>query len=149
VTLRWLLASFHLLALGVGLGAVIARGLALRSRLDREGLRWVFLADGVWGVAAFLWITTGLWRLLGGVEKNTGYYLINHVFLTKMALFLLVFGLEIRPMRTLIAWRGRAAREEVPDTTSAGTLARISFWQAGLVILMVFLATAMARGYGV
>lgn len=148
MTLRWLLASFHLLALGIGLGAVIARGLALRSRLDRQGLRWVFLADAVWGVAAFLWLATGLWRLFGGVEKSTTYYLGNHVFLTKMALFLLVFGLEMRPMTTLIRWRSRAARGEMPDTTLAPTLARVSFWQAGLVTLMVFLATAMARGYG-
>jgi putative membrane protein len=146
--MRWLLASFHLLALGLGLGAVIARGLALRSRLDRQGLRWVFLADAVWGVAAFLWLATGLWRLLGGVEKSTAYYLGNHVFLTKMALFLLILGLEVRPMATLIAWRGRAARGEVADTTLAPMLARISFWQAALVTLMVFLATAMARGYG-
>ena len=149
MTLRWLLASFHLLALGIGLGAVIGRGLALRSRLDRQGLRWVFLADAVWGVAAFLWMATGLWRLLGGVEKSTTYYLGNHVFLSKMALFLLVVALEVRPMTTLIAWRGRAARGESPDTTRAPRLARISFWQAGLVALMVFLATAMARGYGV
>ena len=148
MTLRWLLAAFHLLALGIGLGAVIARGLALRSRLDRQGLRWVFLADAVWGVAAFLWLATGLWRLLGGVEKSTAYYLASHVFLTKMALFLLVFGLEVRPMTTLIAWRGRAARGEMPGTVLAPTLARLSFWQAGLVALMVFLATATARGYG-
>lgn len=148
MTLRWLLASFHLLALGIGLGAVIARGLALRSPLDRQGLRRVFLADAVWGVAAVLWMVTGLWRLLGGVEKSTTYYLGNHVFLTKMGLFLLVVGLEMRPMATLIAWRGRAARGEMPDATVAPALARVSFWQAGLVTLMVFLASAMARGYG-
>lgn len=146
--MRWLLASVHLLALGIGFGAVIARGLALRSRLDRQSLRWVFLADAVWGVAAFLWIATGLWRLLGGVEKSTAYYLGNHLFLTKMALFLLIFGLEVRPMTTLIAWRRRTGRGEIPDPTPAPSLARISFWQAGLVTLMVFLATAMARGYG-
>lgn len=146
--MRWLLASFHLLALGLGLGAVIARGLALRSRPGGQALRWVFLADAVWGVAAFLWIATGLWRLLGGVEKSTAYYLANHVFLTKMAVFVLIFGLEVRPMTALMAWRRRAARGEVPDVTLAPMLARISFWQAGLVALMVFLATAMARGYG-
>ena len=147
--MRWLLASFHLLALGIGLGAVIARGLALRSRLDLPGLRWVFITDAVWGVAAFLWIATGVWRLLGGWEKSTEYYFANHVFLTKIALFLLILGLELRPMRTLMGWRRKAARGEMPDTASASTLARISFWQAGLITLMVFLATAMARGYGV
>jgi putative membrane protein len=148
MTLRWLLASFHLLALGIGLGAVVGRGVALKSRLDGPGLRWVFLADTAWGVAALLWIVTGVWRLLAGLEKPTGYYFTNHAFLTKMALLAIILGLELWPMMRLIAWRRRIARGETPDTSAAVLLARISFWQAGLVAVMVFLAAAMARGYG-
>jgi putative membrane protein len=146
VTLRWLLASFHLLALGLGLGAVWVRGRGLRSPLAASDLQRVFRADTVWGVAAMLWIGTGLWRLLGGVEKDTAYYLHNHVFLTKMALLLLILILEVRPMVTLIRWRRRVGGGELPDTRTAPLLARISFVQAGLVVLMVFAATAMARG---
>jgi putative membrane protein len=148
MTLRWLLASFHLLALGIGLGAVVIRGLALRSRLDGPALRWVFGADAAWGVAALLWLGTGLWRLLGGLEKGTAYYFHNHAFLTKMGLFAILFALELWPMMTLTTWRRRSARGQVPDTTAAPLLARISFWQAGLIVVMVLLATAMARGYG-
>ena len=145
---RWLAASFHLLALGIGLGAVWARGRALRSSLDAGTLRQVFLADTLWGLAAMLWISTGLWRLLAGLEKGTGYYLQNHVFLTKMALLALVLLLEIRPMITLIRWRKTVARGQAPDTTAAPLLARISFVQCGLIVLMVFAAAAMARGVG-
>jgi len=148
VTLRWLLASLHLLALGMGLGAVVVRGLALRSRLDGPALRWVFGADAAWGVAALLWIGTGVWRLLGGLEKGTTYYFQNHVFLTKMGLFAIVVALELWPMMTLTAWRRRAARGQVLDTTAAPLLSRISFWQGGVIVVMVFLAVAMARGYG-
>lgn len=43
--LRWLFAALHLLALGVGLGAVWARGRALRGELDEAGLRRAFSAD--------------------------------------------------------------------------------------------------------
>jgi putative membrane protein len=146
--LRWLLAAVHLLALGIGLGAVWIRGRGLRSPLIAADLRRVFLADNTWGLAALLWISTGLWRLLGGVEKGTEYYLRNHVFLTKMGLFLLILVLEVWPMVTLIRWRGRLARGEPPDTRAAPLLARISFVQAGLVVLMVFAAAAMARGIG-
>lgn len=147
--LRWLLASFHLLALGLGLGAVWVRGRGLRGPLDASGLRRVFLADTVWGLAALLWIGTGLWRLLGGTEKPTDYYLHNHAFMAKMALLLLILALELRPMITLIRWRSRVGRGELPDTRLAPLLARISFVQAGIVVLMVFAATAMARGlYG-
>ena len=77
--LHWVLAALHLLALGIGLGAVWARGQNLRSALTPEDLRRVFRADNLWGLAAVLWISTGLWRLLAGVEKTTGYYLHNHV----------------------------------------------------------------------
>jgi putative membrane protein len=148
VTLRWLLASLHLLALGIGLGAVVVRGFALRSRLDGPALRWVFVADGAWGLAALVWIGTGIWRLLGGVEKGAAYYLQNHAFLTKMALLAIILVLELKPMVTLTGWRRRMARSQVADTSVAPLLARISFTQAGLIILMVFLAAAMARGYG-
>jgi putative membrane protein len=148
MTLRWLLASLHLLALGIGLGSVWIRGRALRLPLDTPALRRVFLADTTWGIAAGLWISTGLWRLLAATEKTTAYYLQNHVFLTKMGLLLLVLMLEVRPMMTLIRWRQRVGRGELPDTRIAPGLSRISFVQAGLIVLMVFAAAAMARGAG-
>jgi putative membrane protein len=148
MTARWLAASLHLLALGIGLGAVWARGRALRSPLDAGNLRQVFFADTFWGLAAVLWISTGVWRLLAGLEKGTGYYLQNHLFLTKMALLGLVLLLEIRPMITLIRWRMTVSRGEAPDTRAAPLLARISFVQAWLIVLMVFAAAAMARGMG-
>ncbi len=145
---RWLLAGFHLLALGIGLGAVWARGRALTPPLDLAGLRRVFLSDTLWGLAALLWISTGLWRLLAGVEKATAYYFQNHLFLAKMGLLILILALEIWPMLTLIRWRRSVSAGQQPDTTAAPLFARISFAQAGLVVLMVFLAAAMARGYG-
>jgi putative membrane protein len=146
---RWLAASLHLLALGIGLGAVWTRGRALRSELAAQDLRRIFLADALWGLAAILWIGTGLWRLLAGLEKGTGYYLQNHVFLAKMGLLVLVLILEVGPMMTLIRWRRSVARGERPDTRAAPRLATISYLQAILVVLMVFAATAMARGVGI
>jgi putative membrane protein len=56
--------------------------------------------------------------------------------------------LEIRPMLTLIRWRRQVGMGAAPQTGIAGGLARISFIQAALVVLMVLAATAMARGIG-
>jgi putative membrane protein len=145
---RLLLAGVHLLGLGIGLGAVWTRGRALGSRLDAAGLRSVFLADNFWALAAVLWLGTGLWRLLAGVEKDTTYYLHNHLFLGKLALFAVILALEVRPMVTLIGWRRRVALGTQPDTSTAPLLARISLAQAWIVVVMVFLAVGMARGYG-
>jgi len=147
--IRWVLAAIHLLALGVGLGAVWARGRALRNPLDAPGLRRVFYADTWWGIAAMLWIGTGLARAFGGFEKGSAYYLHNHLFWAKMGLLALILVLELSPMVTLIRWRVQLGRGQQPDTHAAARIASISFVQAVLVVLMTLAATAMARGYGV
>jgi len=65
-----------------------------------------------------------------------------------MACLLLILILEIAPMLTFIRWRGQLARHESVDTSKARFFARISAWQAVLVMVMVLAATAMARGLG-
>ena len=146
--MRWLFAVLHLLGLGIGLGAVWARARALRGPLDVAGLRRVFYADGWWGVAAAIWIGTGLVRVIGGMEKGLDYYLQNHVFWGKMTLLLAVLALEIAPMVALIRWRAQVARGETPDTRLAVRYATISYVEVVLVLLMVLAASAMARGIG-
>ena len=149
MTLRWLLAAAHLLALGIGLGAVWARARSLGARdLDLGGVRRVLAADAWSGVAALLWVATGLVRLLAGTEKPTSYYMQNHAFWGKMALFVAVLVLELRPIVTFGRWRSLVRRDEMPVLAPARGLARISYVQAGLVMLMVLAATAMARGLG-
>ena len=147
MTLRWLLASVHLLALPLGLAAVWARNRALTSARTNQDLKRVFLADNLWALAAGLWIATGLWRVFSGLEKGSSYYLHNRVFYTKMGLLVLIFLLEIWPIVTLIRWRSAVGRGVTVDLAPAGGLARTSRIQAALVILMVFAATAMARGF--
>lgn len=151
--LRIWLAAFHLLALGLGLGAVIARGSALREPVSESALRRAFRWDAIWGIAALLWIVTGVWRLLAGSEKPTGYYMANHLFFAKMGFFALILVLEIWPMLTLIQWRRALARgtpvDSVVNTGTGRRLAIISHVEALLVVAMVALAVAMARGFGV
>jgi putative membrane protein len=149
MTLRWIVAALHLLALGIGLGAVWARGRALRipkGRLDAEALRRAFHADSWWGVAGLLWIATGLWRAFGGLEKGTDYYLHNPAFHAKMGLLIALLLLEGWAATTLTRWRIRQARGETLDLGRARALGTVSLVQAGLVVLMVLAATAMARG---
>lgn len=144
-------ASLHLVALGLGLGAVLHRGTALREVPDARTLQRVFRADALWGLAAVLWIATGAWRYLAGMEKSVEYYHGNSWFLTKMALLALVLALEILPMATLMRWRLAIRRGGSPGVVAvpgtARLLATISHVQALLVVAMVFAASAMARGY--
>jgi putative membrane protein len=150
--LRLALAGLHLIALGLGLGAVLARGTALREVLAPGALRRAFRADAMWGISFGLWLVTGLWRLFGETEKSVGYYMGNHVFFAKMGFLVIILALEIWPMITLIRWRaalGKGATPEiVADPGAARRIAIFSHVQATLVVLMVFAAVAMARGYG-
>lgn len=146
--LRLALAALHLLGLGVGLGAVWTRAGALAGPLDAPGIRRVLAADAWWGVAAALWLGTGLWRLLAGIEKATDYYLASHLFWGKMALFLLILALEVRPIVEFTLWRRAVKEGQGPDTSAARGIAATSRLQAVLVVLVVLVATALARGYG-
>ena len=107
----------------------------------------MFHADNWYGVAAIGWVVTGLWRAFGGLEKGTDHYLENHWFIGKMGLFALVFLLELYPMITLIRWRRSIKRGGSLDLTSAPLLARLTALQLPLLVLMVFMATALARGW--
>ena len=148
MSVRWLLAALHLLALGIGMGAVWARGRALRRELDRGGLARVFYADNWWGAAAALWLVTGLLRAFGGFEKGTTYYLHNHLFVAKMTLFACILALEIAPMTALLRWRAALRRGERVVPNRARAYATVSMIETVLLALMVVLATGMARGYG-
>ena len=147
MTLRWSLATIHLLALVIGSAGIGVRAFALRRlHADPGGLRAVFAGDTLWGIAAFLWIGSGLWRAFGGLEKGSAYYLGSTAFWLKMAALLGILVLEVRPMLTLIRWRMAIARGDTVDLSPSATLARVSIVQLLLVTFMVLLATAMARG---
>lgn len=146
MTLRYLIATIHVLLLAIGFAAVHSRWRALRSLRDASGLQAVFQADNWYGVAALGWVATGLWRAFGGLEKGTEHYLESHWFLGKMGLFGLVFLLELWPMITLVRWRLAHRRGMVIDVRSAPLLARLTHIQMPLLLLMVAMATALARG---
>src|SRR5262245_38387260 len=144
-----IVSALHLLALAIGLPSVYFRGRALKGPLDPSGLRRLFVADNVWGVAALLWLLTGLLRTFAGLEKGSGFYLASTLFWLKMSLFLAVVVLEIWPMVTFIQWR-RAVRLGRPvNRAHAGGLYLVNHVQMALVVVIVFVASFMARGLGV
>ena len=141
-------SALHVLALAIGLPSVFLRGRALKRALDAEGFRRLFAADNVWGVAALLWIVTGSLRAFGGLEKGTQFYLNSRLFWVKMALFAGVLALEAWPMVTFIRWRAQRGRGEAPDTSMARVFYVLNHAEMGLVVAMVFVASFMARGFG-
>jgi len=150
--LRLTLASAHLLALAIGLMATVMRGSALREPPSAESLRRGLRMDVIWGIAAVLWVVTGLWRLFGATEKPTAFYFDNLWFHVKMSLFVLIVLLEVWPMLTLMRWRKLARGGVAPASFMTQPVGRrialIGHIQATLALGIVVAAVAMARGYG-
>ncbi len=144
--LKIILAYVHLLGLAIGFYSISTRANALKELKHTSGLAAVFKADNLWGLAAFLWLLTGIWRAFGGVEKGTDYYLNSTAFLFKMGLFLLIFVLEIQPMITFIQWRIKVKKKQTIDFSKARRFATTSHVQLGLLSIIVLFAVAMARG---
>src|SRR5262245_45878441 len=142
--IRALVASTHYLALALGFWSIIERGRAVRALTGSNNFeiqaKRVFFYDNFWGMAALLWIGTGLLRAFGGLEKGTAYYISNGLFWTKISLFALVILLELFPMTTFIRWRIRT-RKALPIAISEDRLkilSRINTFEVILVILIVF-----------
>ena len=144
------LSALHVLALGIGLGSVFMRGRylrALRAGPEARVLDRLFAADSVWGVAALLWLVTGLARAFGHVEKAPDFYLRNGFFWVKMTLFAAVLALEIWPMMTFIRWRSaRRGGRPLPQFDRLSRLVLVDDLETGLVVVIPFVAAAMARG---
>ncbi len=144
--LRYIVATVHILTFGLGFYSCWTRASALSKLKDESGIKDVLNADNIWGITAALWLITGLWRAFGGLEKGTSFYLHNIAFLIKMSLFALVFALELKPMITFIKWRTLQRKKQPIDISVAPGLARLSYIELILLIPIVSMATAMARG---
>src|SRR5262249_29686794 len=80
--------------------------------------------------------------------KGAAYYLHNRLFHLKMGLFILVLLLELMPMLTFMRWRIALAREEAPNLASVKTLYTLNHIEVAIVVIIVFVASFMARGFG-
>jgi putative membrane protein len=145
VVIAALLSAIHLLTLALGLGAVFVRGRALARPLDDAGWRRLLAADNAWGVAAGLWIASGLARVFFG-GKEPGFYARNGFFWLKMGLFGIVFVLELRPMTTFMRVRSARRRGTQLPLFTVETYQQINTAEVVLVVTIVFVAAFMARG---
>ena len=140
-----LLSAIHVLTLALGLGAVFIRGQAMAGALDKEGWRRLLAADSAWGAAALLWIASGLARVFWG-GKEPAFYWGNGFFWLKMALFVAVVLIESKPARELGRARRALRSGDGLPLVPIETLRRLNRLEIVLVVLIPFVAAAMARG---
>ena len=140
-----LLSAIHVLTLALGLGSLGMRGRALARPMDEAAWRQLLAADNAWGIAAMLWIASGLARVWWG-GRTPSFYWHNGLFWTKLALFALVFAIELRPMVTFIQVRSARRQGRPVPKFSNDVFSRINSLEIALVIAIVFVAAFMARG---
>jgi putative membrane protein len=139
-----ILSTLHLLTLALGLGAVFMRGLALRAALDDSGWKRILAADTAWGIAALLWLATGLARVFSG-GRGPSFYWHNGFFWLKIGLFAVVLLLELAPMITFIRVRIARRRGTALPTFSVRAYRLINTIEVVLIAAIVFAASLMAR----
>jgi putative membrane protein len=128
--------------------------MAMELMLLRPGLGGGKLAqlggiDGAYGGAATALIVVGFLRVFFGATDSS-FYLTNWVFWAKIAAFVVVGLLSIKPTIDILRWRREAKSNSgylVPD---GEVKAARTFVQAETLvfILIPIFASLMARGYG-
>jgi putative membrane protein len=146
----WILACLHHLAVFSLAGVIAAEVALLSGALDASGIRRLAGVDAWYGLLAAAVIIFGVSRVIWGA-KGYEYYIANHVFWTKMALFLIVGLLSIRPTMTFLAWKKRLKAEPgfAPPVAEAARMRTYLWIEAGIFLCIPIAAAAMARGYGI
>jgi putative membrane protein len=136
----------HMWALAIGTCSLFLRERRLGvAPLDKPALERMLAADNWWGIAAILWIGSGLARLLY-LEKSREFYYRNGFFWVKLGLFAVAMLLELWPMTMFIIWRVRMAQGKPVDTARAPTFQLISRLELVVIALIPVAAALMARG---
>lgn len=148
MSLSFVVAAFHLLALPVGVVFLLQRSFALRGA-QPDDVKKVLLWDNHYGVWAILWLGSGVWRAFGGLEKGSAYYLSNHVFWLKMTLLVVLLILEGYLATTFVRWRLARAKGKPIELARRPLLLRLHQIELGLILGMVVSAAFLARGVGV
>jgi putative membrane protein len=145
----WALASLHHLAVFT-LAAVLAAELAILTLdIDSKGIKRLARVDAAYGVSAAIVVIVGVARVVWGA-KGYEYYVANHIFWTKMALFLVVGLLSIPPTLRYVAW-GRQSRANPAFRPDVSEIVRMRWYlraEAAFFLAIPVAAAAMARGYG-
>ena len=145
MTIEIVLRYIHFICIFLIVATLAAEYSLLKKVMTRAEIARVAKIDAVYGIAAVALITAGLTLWLGSFGKPAIFYNKNWIFHTKLALFLIIGLLSIRPTVFFIKQRKGDPAEtvEIPETI-------FLMLKLELILLAIIplLAGLMSRGIG-
>ncbi len=141
-------AYLHYLSFMLAFAALSVEILTLKKDLTLEAAWRIVMADSVYGLSALGVMITGILRVMY-FGKGSDYYLGNHIFYTKIGLFIIVGLLSLYPTFFFIRWIEKLRDRQVPELEEA-QVTRLSWLirgeLGGLAAIPLF-AALLARGF--
>lgn len=147
--LETLLAYVHWLAIFTMVTFLVSEAALCRTEwVNARIVERLARVDMLYGIASVVVLATGLARSYWGA-KGVGWYWSNPLLHTKVALFVVIGLLSIKPTLTYLRWRKalRATGALPPDDEVRRTRKTVIV-QAHLIPAVALLATFLARGFG-
>jgi putative membrane protein len=147
MTLEALLAYAHFLAILTLVVFISSEAALCRVEwLNAKVVERLALVDRIYGIAAGAVLLTGIARTWWGV-KGTGWYWHQPLLHLKLALFLAVGLMSIKPTMMFIRWRRQlAATGSLQPEAEVRTARKWVMVQAHIVALIPLAAVFLARG---
>jgi putative membrane protein len=143
-----LIAYLHYLSIILLSGFLVGELVLCRAGMTTEQARRLAGIDAVFFASALAALATGLLRLFV-YAKGVSFYTGNPAFWAKMALYVIISVISIKPTRTFLRWKRAAAeRGAVPAGDEITAARRFIHLELGLLALMPLMAVLMARGIG-
>jgi len=149
MTLEALLAYAHFLAILTLVVFISSEAALCRPEwLNAKIVERLALVDRVYGIAAGAVLLTGFARTWWGI-KGTSWYWHNSLLHLKLALFLAIGLMSIKPTIMFIRWRKELrASGSLPEEAQVRTARKWVMAQAHLIALIPLVAVFLARGFG-
>jgi putative membrane protein len=149
MTLEALLAYAHFLAILTLVVFISSEAALCRADwLNAKVVERLAVVDRIYGIAAGAVLLTGVARTWWGI-KGTAWYWSNGLLHLKLALFVAVALMSIKPTVMFIRWRRELrASGSLPAQAQVRTARKWVMAQAHLIALIPLVAVFLARGFG-
>jgi putative membrane protein len=149
MTLEALLAYAHLLAILTMVVFISSEAAQCRFEwINAQVVERLIRVDRIYLIAAAGVLLTGLARTWWGI-KGAGWYWTNGLLHLKLALFVAVALMSLKPTTMFLRWR-RQLRDGggLPDEAQVRLARKWVMWEAHLIAVIPLAAVFLARGFG-